>query len=87
MCRNPRSPAGAAISGAYGTFRRGMLMGGGESLGVDLEIDNLILLCFLTAVAIWKLQVKLGAPVSPCLPYSDRLCPLEQQAKISHFSH
>lgn len=44
MCSNRWSPAGAAVSGAYGTFRRGMLMGGGESLGVDLEIDNLALL-------------------------------------------
>lgn len=61
-----------------------MLVGGRESLGVDLEIDNLPQFPIYFAVVTWKLQVQLEAPVSPCLPYGDRLCSLEQQAKISH---
>lgn len=44
MCWNTWSTACAAISGGHGTFRRVMLIGGRESLEVDLEIDNLTLL-------------------------------------------
>lgn len=62
-------------------------MGGSESPGAGLEVDSLTLLPIYSASRQQLLlEGPLEDPVSPCLPYCDRPCPLERQAKISHSS-